>query len=409
MIALAMGAAALLCFAAPPQPQRQAQPRVTDIEQADAAFRAGETEKAEVFARRAAGRNPGDAHAQMILGVIAAQREEWPAANRHFQIVVRLAPDDPNGHFYLGQAKLYQKQWDAAARNFERALALGFPDRDRLLVELAFADNEAGRPQRALERLTGVPRPDDAPRAAQYFAVTGFAHSKLGRPREAIEAIGKARDADATNPQYWEFLIAALIGTDQTPAALREAIQAQAKFPDHAGVQYLFALANYYVVESPLLPLALRNLREAEPATPPSPRVLLVEGMLFRKQGKTDEAIRAFEQAAQRGAPDSHLLLGIVYKENGNYDAAEREYRAAEKENASNGQVMLELGKLSLTRGQFEEARTRLVKAVTLLPDFGSAHYQLGLTYGRLGNKEKSEHHLNRSREIDRRQAEAQK
>ncbi len=70
---------------------------------------------------------------------------------------------------------------------------------------------------------------------------------------------------------------------------------------------------------------------------------------------------------------------------------------------------MLELGKLSLTRGQFEEARVRLAKAVTLLPDFSSAHYQLGLAYGRLGQKEKSEYHLNLSRELDRKQAEAQK
>lgn len=404
MIALAIWAAASFFWTPPPQAAGPA----NDLELADAAFRAGDVEKAELLARRAAARRPGEAHAHMILGVIAAQREQWLAANRHFQIVVRLAPNDPNGHFYLGQAKLYQKQWDAAARDFERALALGFPDRDRLLVELAFAENEAGKPQRALERLTGVTPPGEAPRAAQYHAVIGFAQSKLGRPREAIAAIGKARDADAANPQYWEFLIAALIGTDQTPAALREAIQAQAKFPDHAGVQYLFALANYYVVESPLLPLALRNLREAE-ASPASPRVRLVEGMLYRKQGKTDEAIRAFEQAALRGAADSHLLLGIVYKENGNYEAAEREYRAAGKENPSNGQVMLELGKLSLTRGQFEEARARLVKAVTLLPDFGSAHYQLGLTYGRLGDKEKSDHHLNLSRELDRRQAEAQK
>ncbi len=391
-----LGAAALALFA-----------QVSDIEQADAAFRGGEIEKALAFARRAIARDPGQVHGHMILGVIAAQREQWLAANGHFQTVVRLTPSDPQGFFYLGQAKLYQKQFEPAVRDFQKALSLGFPDRDRLFVELAFAENEAGRPKQALDRLAQVAPPSEPPRAAQYFAVSGFAHSKLGHPVEAIDAIRKARDIDGTNPQYWDFLITALIGTDQTTRALSEAIQAQARFPDHPGIQYLFALANYYVVESPLLSLALRNLREVEP--PASPRLLLVEGMLLRKEGKMEEATRAFEQAARRGAPDSHLLLGIVYKENGNYDAAEREYRAAEKENGSNGQVMLELGKLSLTRGQFEEARVRLAKAVTLLPDFSSAHYQLGLAYGRLGQKEKSEYHLNLSRELDRKQAEAQK
>ena len=381
--------------------------QVSDIEQADAAFRGGEIDKAVAFARRAIARDPGQVHGHMILGVIAAQREQWLAANGYFQTVVRLAPSDPQGFFYLGQAKLYQKQFEPAVRDFQKALSLGFPDRDRLFVELAFAENEAGRPKQALDRLAQVAPPSEPSRAAQYFAVSGFAHSKLGHPVEAIDAIRKARDIDGTNPQYWDFLITALIGTNQTTRALSEAIQAQARFPDHPGIQYLFALANYYVVESPLLSLALRNLREVEP--PASPRLLLVEGMLLRKDGKMEEATRAFEQAARRGAPDSHLLLGIVYKENGNYDAAEREYRAAEKENGSNGQVMLELGKLSLTRGQFEEARVRLAKAVTLLPDFSSAHYQLGLAYGRLGHKEKSEYHLNLSRELDRKQAESQK
>ena len=377
------------------------------IEQADEAFRAGDLAKAEALARRVVASDPASLHGYMILGVVAAQRSQWAEANRYFQTVVRLAPNEPQGHFYLGQAKLYQKQWEPAARDFSRALALGYPDRDRLLIELAFAENEAGRPAQALERLANVAPPADGPQAAQYHAVTGFARGKLGQPREAIAAIRQARDLDAASSQYWEFLIAALIGTDQTPAALREAIHAQARFPDHPGILYLFALANNYVVESPLLPLALRNLREAEPAA--SPRLQLVEGMIHRKQGRMEEATRAFELAAKRGAPDSHLLLGIVYKENGAYDAAEREYRAAEKENPANGQVMLELGKLSLARGELAEARVRLEKAVQAMPEFGSAHYQLGLVYGRLGQKDKAEQHLNLSRQLDRQQAELQK
>ena len=83
------------------------------------------------------------------------------------------------------------------------------------------------------------------------------------------------------------FLIGALIQAEEAPTALAEAIRAQKKFPDQPEVQYLFVLANYYVNESPLSGLALRNLREADPS---SPRVLLAEGLLCRKQGKVDEA-----------------------------------------------------------------------------------------------------------------------
>ena len=58
-------------------------------------------------------------------------------------------------------------------------------------------------------------------------------------------------------------------------------------------------------------------------ADPKSPRVQLAEGLLYRKQAKTEEATQAFKLAAQNGVPDAHLLLAIIYKENGDYAAAE--------------------------------------------------------------------------------------
>jgi Tfp pilus assembly protein PilF len=60
---------------------------------------------------------------------------------------------------------------------------------------------------------------------------------------------------------------------------------------------------------------------------------------------------------------------------------------------------MLELGKLFLAQGEWEEARTRLEKAVQYMPDAPAVHYQLGLLYRRLGQTEKSEHHLRLSKQ----------
>src|SRR5262249_50160674 len=150
----------------------------------------------------------------------------------------------------------------------------------------------------------------------------------LNQPGPALPAMRRARDLDGSNPDYWEFLISTLISMDEPNGALAEAIRAQRTLPDHLVIQYLFALASYYVTQSPLTPLALRNLREADPS---SARVLLVEGLLHRKQGRTEEATRAFTEAARRGVPDAHLLLGILHKEAGDYEAAEREYREAER------------------------------------------------------------------------------
>jgi tetratricopeptide (TPR) repeat protein len=366
----------------------------TLLEQADAAFREGDLEGSASLARRMLARNPSAVHAHMILGVIAARQQNWSVSNEHFQSVVRLEPENPHGYFYLGQASLYQQRWEAAIGYFSKALERQYPRKERLLVEMALAQNEAGRPEQALASLSGIDPEDDL--AAQYWAVTAFAHDRLNRTGSAIEAIRRALQFDDSDAHSWEFLIGALIKMDEAPQALAEAIRAQKKFPDHPDIQFLFALASYYVTESPLSKLALRNLREAEPD---SPRVLLAEGLLYRKQGKTDEATRAFERSAARGVRDARLLLGIVYKENGQYEAAELEYREAERLNPRNGQVLLELGKLSLTRGELEKARVRLEQAAKYMQDAPTVHYQLGLLYRRLGNTEKAQQHFQKSKQ----------
>jgi Flp pilus assembly protein TadD len=365
------------------------------LEQADAAFRAGDLNQAAALAQKALAQDPRSVHAHMILGIIAAQANQWKTAEKHFHSVVGLEPRNPFGHFYLGQSALYQQQWKSAVLYFSKALEYNYPDQQRLMIELALAQNEAGLPQQALESLGKIQPPAEGPLAAQYLAVQAFGLGKLNQPMAAIEAIRRARDLDDSSPHYWEFLINSLISIDETYKALAEAIQAQKKFPDHPEIQYLFALSSYYVTESPLTKLALRNLREADPE---SPRVLLVEGLSYRKQGKAQEAMQAFSEAAQKGVPDAPLLLGILYKENGDYVAAEREFREAERASPANGQVLFELGKLFLVRGNLSEAQVRLEKALQAMPDVPGVHDQLGLLYGRLGQAEKAQEHLRRSR-----------
>src|SRR5688572_23290183 len=336
----------------------------TILEQADAAFRNGDLERSMSLARRVLARDPNAVHAHMILGVIAAQKKEWAVSNKHFQAVVKLAPSNPYGYFYLGQARLYQQQWEPAIQFFVKALEREYPEVDRLLVELALAQNEAGRPKQALEMLGKTSPPANPQKAAQYHAVAAFAQAKLNQIGPAIEAARRALQADAT-PHVWEFLIDVLIQTDQAPRALAEAILAQRKFPDHPEIQFLFALASYHVPESPLSGVALRNLREADPA---SPRVLLAEGLLHRKEGRNEQATSAFRQAAAKGVPNARLLLGILLRETGDEAGAEREYGAAERLNPNNGQLQLEIGKMLLNRGDLAGALARLKRAAELMP-----------------------------------------
>ena len=372
------------------------------LEQADEAFRQGDFERASTLAQRAVERDPAALHAHMILGVIAAQKNQWEVSNRHFQMVVKLDPSNPYGYFYLGQAKLYQRQWDAAIKLFKSALDRQYPETGRLLVELALAQNEARHPEAALATLSKTSPPDDPRLAAQYYGVTAFARGSLNQLAAAIEAIRLALQFDDSGPHYWEFLIDALIRTDQSPQALAEAIRAQRKFPDQPDIQFLFALASYHVTESPLGRLALRNLREADAA---GPRVLLAEGLALRKEGDNEQAILAFRRAAARGVPDAHLLLGILLREAGDQAGAEKEYREAERVNPNNGQVFLEMARMLMASGDLVGALARLKRAVELMPSAPPVYYQLGILYRRMGQNDEAERQLNLFRELQAEQA----
>jgi len=108
-------------------------------------------------------------------------------------------------------------------------------------------------------------------------------------------------------------------------------------------------------------------------------------------------ARRAVELGPNLAETHTSLGLGLEWLE-WDLPAAEREYLEAERLNPKSGQVPLELGKLLLARGDLAGARARLEKAVAVMPDASTAHYQLGLVYRRLGLTAKAEEHLERSR-----------
>lgn len=369
------------------------------VRQADEAFRSGHLTRADGLARQALSADSDSIHAHIILGTISAQQGQWKPATEHFKSVIRLAPSNPFGHFHLGQAYLYQKKWKPAAEEFSRALELGYADRDRLIIQLAYAENEAGASQEAINRLNSIREPARKLLAAQYHTIQAYGYRRLNQPEQAIRSIRRAIELDETNPEYRVVLITLLMETSQLNRALAESILAQKKFPDYPDIQFIFGVASYYVTESPFTKLAYRNLLEVEPS---SPRVLLLEGLTHRKKGRIEEANHAFRLAAEQGVPDAHLLLGILLKEDGDYSGAEREFREAERLNPHNGQTFLELGKLLAIRQNLTEALERLQKAERYLPKNPVVHYQLGLVYARLGEPNKAKYHTDLFRKLDK-------
>lgn len=57
---------------------------------------------------------------------------------------------------------------------------------------------------------------------------------------------------------------------------------------------------------------------------------------------------------------------------------------------------------MDFASGKVQEALPRLIKAVEYMPKNPGVHYQLGLTYARLGQAEKASYHSSLFRKLDK-------
>ena len=102
---------------------RAAAERRPDSRAAFAAYEAGRGAEAEAIGRAVLARDPRDAGAHYVCGLVAADRGALDRARRAFESAAALAPDKASLHVTLGNLALRQGDDRAAERAFRAALA----------------------------------------------------------------------------------------------------------------------------------------------------------------------------------------------------------------------------------------------------------------------------------------------
>lgn len=129
---------------------------------------------------------------------------------------------------------------------------------------------------------------------------------------------------------------------------------------------------------------ALEEVEAAAPIVlevPPEAQALYEQAVWTMAAGDFVEAeLRMKEFLLQYpGYPGAHVNLAIIYRENGDTEAAMAEVEAALAIDPNNPAALNQKGLLLRKNGKFVEAEAAYLKAVTASPDYALAHYNLGV------------------------------
>jgi len=114
---------------------------------------------------------------------------------------------------------------------------------------------------------------------------------------------------------------------------------------------------------------------------PRAPDVWLALAKALHKAGEEREAIAAYHEALQRGAPAGgvHLQLGVLHMTLAEYPRAEEHFKKVLAAEPSHADALCMLGIVMNDLGRFDEAVKLFERTLEQKPAFSEAHFNLGL------------------------------
>jgi tetratricopeptide (TPR) repeat protein len=279
----------------------------------------------------------------------------------------------------------------------------------------------------AHHRAGNLPRAEDLyrqvlatmPESADAWHLLGALCLQAGRPAEAVEAISRAIQLDATKADYFSHLGAAQSALGEHEAAIASLRHAVRLAPQSAGVHYNLgtALMSAKRLEDAVLSFrhavaadpnsaeahynlanALRDLarfdeaeagyRAAVRIRPRYTKALINLGNLLTHWQRYDEAVEILREAVAVDPryANAHLNLGSVLRDARRFDEAVESLRTAVALEPNSAEAHNNLGTAYQALGRFDEARAECELALTLDPDLPDAHFSRAIQLLRSGD-----------------------
>jgi tetratricopeptide (TPR) repeat protein len=395
-----------------------------DRAQAVSAIASNQPDRAISKLQGAIAANPKDGFLQLYMGWAQLAKGDGEAAIKAFDAAVANAPGTKLAALYgHGRAKLMLADIAGAKADFAAVLEV---DRNNVGAQVGLAATlpPSQSSQREADLLALLASKDIAnadPRAVvQAWTLAADVARQGGRLDVARDRYGKALALSANDTAALTGLAEVELRDGKVAAAQEDVQKALATAPEDVDANLVAA---ELAIRQGRLPDALATINKLGGHAPPLPpmqqaHLLLVNGRLLEAQGKDDDAIEAFQQAAKlAGDLDLSPTMAAVEKlsalakkaADAHDDAKAEDYRKRADALLSNlaeraqedPQLSLTLGTAYLQAGDAAKAENLLRRTVEMRGNDPDARLQLGKALAKLGRTDDAVDQLQAALKID--------
>ena len=349
----------------------------------------------------------------LTLGLIQTNAGDLDGAGQSLERAQTLAPDDPRVYAALGTLYRRKGQDNQAWKNYDFALRYEKNHPESLLGKalLMLEQEDAqfyGPAAKMIKRLIESDPPPSPRQLATAHLARAFLISRVSTElpyykadvqRELLESTGVLADKkkaaeemakeeelgfslDRHNPELRLIKGRRLILEDQIDPAVQE-IRAAIKM-DPSRAQFYVELARALMARQGGEKEAQEALITAIRTMGKSPKLLLMLGQAYQRQGQLDKALEQFRWAMGDGksrAPEARLAAGTIYREKKDYaNALEQLERAAQEFVGQPSRVAAaytELARALEEKGDRPKAGETYQKAITADGDYADAYFYM--------------------------------
>jgi len=337
-----------------------------------------------------------------------ANDNQMDAALEEYLTIQDADPQDATSAMRVAELYRRQGKFDLAMENLKKAAALGpdlleIPYNEALILEAQGKYEEAAT---VLQKLVSHPLPPDAragdkSNRALFLERLGNIYREANRPLLAMETFRKIIDLGGEDAaRGYQDVIDSYREQKQWNDATKTAQEAVKKLPDDKGLKLTLAQQLADSGKSEESVQLAKSVLKGGPDDRDSYIMLSQIYMRLKRWKDAEDAVAQAEKLAARPEEKEYIrfVQGDIFERQKKYEQAEQAFRQVLQQNPSNSMALNYLGYMLADRNShLEEALNLIKKALDLDPQNYNYIDSLGWVYFKLGNYDQAEENLRRA------------